>query len=358
MAATELLRHHSRDESPSRIDLLADPALTDDDAAQVSDYLLGRAASRRLLDGTRSVILPSRGSGIYGGIKIKGAGSQGSGVKLGTLHSKPYRLPRYDAEGAATIDAAKDHGRAFSGGMSYQQARQEFTVSRYLLQRGMHVFAPLGYGVLRRGTFASWFCLLDTPFRKLSDWWQLTSDRPALEQIAAALGETQRELARHEVYLTLSGMVAFDERLVRKDFHTAHLAGPNDSFLTRLSYYLFDTNFILATLANDTYVKDIADHQNLAKSMYLRALTAQDHTPADIDRFKSLLVELKYAEWEMERRIGRLAADPIGRSILEGFLADSGEQVLFGELPRAAPAERTAIEPRPGRIARFFRRTK
>lgn len=251
MSATESLRHHSRDESPSKIDLLADPALTDNDAAQVFDYLLGNAPRRRVLDGTRSVILPSRGSGVHGGIKIKGAGSQGSGVRMGKLHSKPYALPRYDAEGAATIDAAKDHGRAFSGGMSYQQARQEFTISRYLSLRGMRVFAPLGYGVLRRGTFASWFCLLDVPFRELRDWWQLTRERTAVERIATTFGESQRELARHEVYLTLSGMVALDDDLVRKDFHTAHLGGPNDSFLTRLSYYLFDTNFILAHFAND-----------------------------------------------------------------------------------------------------------
>ena len=41
-------------------------------------------------------------------------------------------------------------------------------------------------------------------------------------------------------------MVSLGDELVRKDFHAAHLAGANDSFLTRLSYYLFDTNFILA----------------------------------------------------------------------------------------------------------------
>jgi hypothetical protein len=240
--------------------------------------------------------------------------------------------------------------------MSYQQARQEFVVSRYLLQRGMRVFAPLGYGVLRRGTLASWFCLLDTPFRELRDWWQLTSDRAAVEQVTAALGETQRELARHEVYLILSGMVAFEDRLVRKDFHTAHLAGPNDSFLTRLSYYLFDTNFILATFANDVYMP--ADHSGIAKSTYLRALTAHEHAPPDISRFKSLLVELKYADWRMEQRIARLADDPVGRTLLQSFLADSGEEVLFGELPSAAPATTPAIEARPGRFARFFRRAK
>ncbi|MGQ0640929.1 MAG: hypothetical protein ACT4P6_09215, partial [Gemmatimonadaceae bacterium] len=309
MAASQPLRHHSRDESPIRIDLLADPSLTDDDAAQVFDYLLGRDANRRLLDGTRSVVLPSRGSGVHGGIKIKGAGSQGSVVRLGKLHSKPYALPRYDAEGAATIDAAKDHGRAFAGGMSYQQARQEFTVSRYLSQRGVNVFASLGYGVLRRGTFASWFCLLDIPFRELRDWWQLTGDRAAIERIAATFGESQLELARHDVYLILSGMVALEDGFVRKDFHTAHLAGPNDSYLTKLSYYLFDTNFILAHFANDVYVKDIADHRRLAKATYLRALTGQEHAPSDVDRFKSLLVELKYAEWGMQQRIARLADD-------------------------------------------------
>jgi hypothetical protein len=356
MSALESLRHHARDESPSRIDLLADPALTDDDAAQVFDYLVGHVPSRRLLDGARSVILPSRGSGVHGGIKIKGAGSQGSGVRLGKLHSKPYALPRYDAEGAATVDAAKDHGRACAGGMSYQQARQEFTVSQHLSLRGMRVFAPFGYGVLHRGTFASWFCLLDTPFRELRDWWQLTRDRAPVERIAATLGETQRELVRHEVYLTLSGMVALEDELVRKDFHTAHLAGPNDSFLTRLSYYLFDTNFILAHFANDVYMQDIADHRELARATYLRALTAQDHTPAEIDRFKSLLIELKFADWPMEQRMARLANDPIGRTLLESFLEDSGEQMLFGDLPRAAPAERPGREARPGRFAQFFRR--
>jgi hypothetical protein len=355
MTANDSLRHKFRNEAAGRVDLLAAPTLTDDDAAQVFDYLLGRAASQRLLDGTRSVIIPSKGSGIHGGIKIKGAGSQGSGVRMGKLHDKPYALPRYDAEGAATIDAAKDHGRAFAGGMSYQQARQEFTISRYLAQRGMFVFAPLGYGVLRRGNFASWFCLLDTPFRVLRDWWQLTKDRAAVERIAATFGETQRELARHEVYLVLSGMVALEERLVRKDFHTAHLAGLDDSFLTKLSYYLFDTNFILAHFVNDRYVKDIADHRVLAKVTYLRALTAQEYTPPDIDRFKSLLVELKYAEWGMHQRIARLADDPIGRALLEKFLADSGEQLLFGELPSAAPAALPVSEP-PGRFARFFRR--
>ena len=356
MTTSEPLRHLSHDESSTRIDLLAASTLTDADAAQVFDYLLGRAAKRRLLDGTRSVILPSRGSGIHGGIKIKGAGSQGSGVRLGTLHSKPYGLPRYDAEGAATMDAAKDHGRAFAGGMSYQQARQEFMVSQYLSLRGMHVFAPFGYGVLRRGEFASWFCLLDTPFRELRDWWQLTSERASVEQIARTFGETQRELARHEVYLVLSGMVALDDRLIRKDFHTAHLAGLNDSFLTRLSYYLFDTNFILAHFINDKYVKDIADHRALAKVTYLRELTAQEHTLQDIDRFKGLLVELKYADWGMDQRIARLADDPIGRMLLEAFAADSGEQMLFGEFPTASPTEVPAPEIRPGPLARLFRR--
>jgi hypothetical protein len=356
MLAPESLRHLSRDVSPSRLDLLADPALTDADAAQVFDYLLGHGASRRLLDGDRSVVLPSRGSGAHGGIKIKGAGLQGSGVRLGKLHSKPYPLPRYDAEGAATIDAAKDHGRAFAGGMSYQQARHEFVVSRYLELRGMRVFSPLGYGVLRRGEFASWFCLLDTPFRELREWWQMTRERTAVERIAAAFGETQRELARHEVFLTLSGMVAIGDELVRKDFHTAHVAGPNDSFLTRLSYYLFDTNFILAQFVLDESLPDIADHRDLARSTYLRALTGQEHPPAVIDNFKSLLVELKYADWPVEQRIARVADDPIGRTVLEVFLADSGEQPLFGDLPRAALAERPALEARPSRLAWLLRR--
>lgn len=357
MPPIESLRHHTRTEAGTSVDMLSDPSLTDTDAAQVFDYLLGHATSRRLLDGTRSVVIPSHGSGVHGGIKIKGAGLHGSVVRLGKLHSKPYALPRYDAEGAATIDAAKNHGRAFAGGMSYQQARQEFVVSRHLSRCGMRVFMPLGYGVLRRDTLASWFCLLDAPFLELRDWWQLTGERTVVEQIAAAFGATQHELGRHDVYLTLSGMVALEDELVRKDFHTAHIAGPNDSFLTRLSYFLFDTNFILAHFANDVYMRDIADHRDLARRTYLRALTAHEYDPAEIHRFKSLLVELKYADWPMENRMVRLAGDPIGRALIEGFLQDSGEQVLFGELPRDAPADANAgVGVRPGPLARLFRR--
>jgi hypothetical protein len=334
VTGAEALRHRSRYQPPVRVDLLADEGLTDDDVEQVFDCLLGRAPKPRVFDGSRSIIIPSRGSGVHGGIKIKGAGASRSGVQLGTPHSKPYALPRYDAEGAGTVDAAKDHGRAFAGGMSYQQARQEFTVSRYLVVRGMRVFPPLGYGVLRRGQLASWFCVLDTPFGKPCDWWRLTRSRPAVERIATAFGQTQRELARHDVFLTLAGMVALGNDLVRKDFHTAHIAGPNDSFLTRLSYYLFDTNFKLAAFVFDFAMPDIADHRALAKSSYLRALTEQEYSPSEVDRFKSLRVELKFADWPMEQRIARLTDDAIGRTLLEQFVGESGEQPLFsGEQP-------------------------
>ncbi len=329
--------------------MLADHGLTADDADQVFECLLGRAPKPRVLDGTRSVILPSRGSGVHGGIKIKGAGAPGSGVQLGTLHSKPYALPRYDAEGAATIDAAKDHGRAFAGGMSYQQARHEFAVSRHLVLRGVRVFPPLGYGVLRRGQLASWFCVLDTPFCEQRDWWQLTRSRAAVERIATTFGRTQRELARQDVFLTLSGMVALGDDLVRKDFHTAHIAGPNDSFLTRLSYYLFDTNFILAHFVHDHYMPDMADHRALARSSYLRALTEQEYSPTELDRFKGLLVELKYADWPMEQRIARLSADAIGRTLLERFLEESGEQPLFSGVSDLVGADHPIEEPRPAR---------
>jgi hypothetical protein len=349
MTVAEALRHRSREQPPVRIDVLADHGLTDDDAEQVFDCLLGRPPKPRVLDGTRSIILPSRGSGIHGGLKIKGAGAPGSGVQLGTLHSKPYALPRYDAEGAATIDAAKDHGRAFAGGMSYQQARHEFTVSRHLVLRGMRVLPPLGYGALRRGQLASWFCILDAPFGEPRDWWQLTRSRAAVERIATTFGQTQRELARHDVFLTLSGMVALGDDLVRKDFHTAHIAGPNDSFLTRLSYYLFDTNFILAHFMHDRYLPDIGDHRALAKASYVRALTGQEYSPSELERFKSLLVELKYADWPMEQRIARLADDAIGRTLLERFLEESGEQPLFSGVSDFVGADRPTAEVPPAR---------
>lgn len=355
------LRHLTRAAVPSRIELLAAPSLADDDAAQVMDYLLGKRSTRRILDGSRSVVIPSRASGVHGGIKIKGAGYEGAGIRMGTLHTKPYPLPRYDAEGAATIDAAKDHGRAYAGGMSYQQARHEFIMSHYLGQRGMHVFAPLGYGVLRRGEFASWFCLLDMPPHPVTEWWQMSSRPADVERFAAAFGTTQHELARHDVYLTLSGLLEFEDQFIRKDFHTAHLAGTNDSWLTRLSYFLFDVNFILAQFVTDEQMAKSRGLQQLARSTYLRSLTGHDYALATIDRFKELLVELKYADWPMERRIARLADDAIGRTILESHLAASGERQLFGELPAASPEADAAdavpvTTPPPRGLARFFRR--
>jgi hypothetical protein len=351
------LVQHTRVEAPVRIELLADPALRQDDAEAVFECLLGRYSGRRSIDGSRSIVIPSRGSGVRGGIKIKGAGLQGSSVRLGKLHSKPYPLPRYDFEGAATVDAAKDHGRAFAGGMSYQQACQEFMVSRYLAERGMRVLASLGYGVLRREGLANWFCLLDAPFGDQVDWWELTRNRTDVARIAAAFGETQLELAEHSVFLTLSGMIDVAGELIRKDFHTAHLAGTNDSFLTRLSYFLFDANFILAHFVHDGYVPDIADHRQLAKVTYLGALTGREFKPDEIDRFKQLLVECKFPPWPMEERIARLAGDEIGRTFLEAFLERSGQKALFGDLAQLeGPVPAHSRGAHPGRLADLFRR--
>jgi hypothetical protein len=344
------LRPLRLDAGDTRIDLLAVPALVDADAEQVFDCLLGRQPRGHVLDGDRSVVFPARSPTGLGGLKIKGAGYRGGRVRLDRRHDKPYPLPRYDAEGAATLDAAKDHGRAYAGGMSYQQARQEFIVSRHLHRLGVQVFSGLAYGALRRDGVASWFCVLDWPAHGVHDWFTLMRERRAVERVAAAFGDTQRELSRHHVYLVLSGLVEFGGVLLRKDFHTAHIAGFDDSFLTRLSYYLFDTNFVLAQLVHDHRVPDIADHRTLARLAYVRALTDREFDPSRVDAFKRLLVELKYADWEMQQRIDRLGDDPIGRVLLEGFLADSGEQALFPSLPPLCETSEPAVAP-PGERA-------
>jgi hypothetical protein len=91
-------------------------------------------------------------------------------------------------------------------------------------------------------------------------------------------------------------------------------------------------------------------------------LTGYEHPRPEIDRFKSLLVELKYSDWPMEQRINRISDDSIGRSLLEEFLAASGEQALFGSLPSPTPRASTtpagtpSIDARPSRLARLFRR--
>ena len=344
------LRPLAHDHAGTRIALLADPALSDADAEQVIESLLGHKPRRHIQDGDRSLIVPALGPSTYGGIKIKGSGFQGGKIRMGQHHDKPYALPRYDAEGAATLDAAKDHGRAYIGAMSYQQARHEFIVSRYVLAHGMRVFSSVGYGSLSRDGFTSWFTLLDWPFGEVRDWWTHSRDPASVERIAQAFGETQREFARHHVFMLLSGMVKLGDELVRKDFHTAHIAGPDDSWLTRLAYYLFDTNFLLAQFVHDRHMPDIADHRTLARTVYLRALTGEEHDIASIDRFKALLVELKYADWKMEQRIDRLAADRVGRTLLEQFLEEGGEAHLFGELPPpsdAPPVVAPPLNPQP-----------
>jgi len=57
------LRHLEHVLAGTRIDLLADPALGDEDARQVFECLLGRMPPGHQLDGDRSVVLPSRGAG-------------------------------------------------------------------------------------------------------------------------------------------------------------------------------------------------------------------------------------------------------------------------------------------------------
>lgn len=349
---------HTRHEPPTRITLLADPALAEADAEAVFGCFLGRPPRRRIVDGTRSLVIRATSSGAHDGIKIKGAGLHGSRVRLGELHAKPYALPRYDFEGAATVDAAKDHGRAFAGGMSYQQACQEFAVSRHLSERGVQVLPALGYGVLRRDGLASWFCLIGTRFGEQLDWWRLTRQRANVARIAERFGQSQLELAEHSIFLALSGMVEVAGELFRKDFHTAHIAGPNDSVLTRLSLFLFDTNFVLAHFGLDGYLPDIADHRELARVTYVRALTGREFTPDEINGFKSLLVEGKFAAWTMDQRLTRLAADPIGCVLRDAFLRVSGQEELFDEPPPPAapiPAHAGAARQRHG-VGLFRRR--
>lgn len=62
---------------------------------------------------------------------------------------------------------------------------------------------------------------------------------------------------------------------------------PERRFLTRLAYYSFDTNFILAQFAADSHLRKVADRRGLARSTYLRSLTGQVFSPAPIGAFKA-----------------------------------------------------------------------
>ncbi len=317
-------RDYRFDCDPYVILLRADPSLSERDVRTIADQLAHRNDGPSIWHETRGVIIPCDSLQPHDGIKIKGAGYKKGPVRFGTPHDHAYMLPRYDFEGNYAPDIAKAHERPHSGGMSYQQALHEVRVSQHVLERGMRTYPPLGYGSIAFEGMRSWFCLLNVPYRAEFGWSTLIRRPGQRRRSVARLARTQIKLHRLGVYLTLWGAAEVDGKFIRKDFHTAHLASPNDSFLARFCYFAFDVNFALYMLNHPFWIGKMREPDPQEVTLiYLRELTGIDCEAAQVEPFRVLLRDLKEnATLDADARVARIRADPLGAALLDTFMSD------------------------------------
>lgn len=339
MPSAALRRHDFN--GPLSISLFTREEISIEDVLRVRGLLDGTCRGERILSGSRSAILPSTSNLRYDGIKVKGCGLDGGAIRFGERHRIEYRLPRYDYEGNCAMDAAKDFHRPFLGGMSFQQARHEFAVAGLLVERGFETLPPLGYGVVRDGKRASWVCLLNAPYRRPVSWNETLKDLESVRAAAGFLARTQNRLRELGVFLALDGGQSVEGRFVRKDLHSAHVAGPNDSFMSLLCYFLFDANFILWTLRHFILSPESGNWRGglqPAWTAFAGELLGLECRFEEVEAFKALLVRsFKYADGlGVEDRVRLLRADRLGSRALELFLPPEGAAWF----PSAAPAER------------------
>ena len=297
------------------------------DVENIAGYLTQNYKGEFFLSETRSALIPCRTETTYDGIKIKGAGFEGGPVRFGTLHKYDYSVPYYDYEGNYSPDVAKDFHRAYAGGMTYQQTLQEFQVSSYLVAQNFETYPPLGYGLIKYNGLCSWFCLLNAPFRAPVDGDRLYDTEENIKTTTTFLAKSQKELYRLGVNLVLSGITAIDGKLIRKDFHTSVIASPNDSFMTRLCYFLFDVNFVLYLYVDPH--RPVRNHPktpkgcNLARIEYVRGLTDMDSSITEVDEFKKLLVVLKENHsLNVYERVEFLKRNSLTKKMLMQFMSE------------------------------------
>ena len=324
-------RDHRFDRDPYVILMRAAPDLSERDLGSIADQLAHRNEGPSIWHETRGVIIPCESPQRHDGIKIKGAGYHGAPIRFGTPHDRAYTLPRYDFEGNYAPDIAKAHERPHSGGMSYQQALHEVRVCRHVEEHGMRTYPPLGYGSITFEGMKSWFCLLNVPYRAEAGWGQLIRRPGQRRRSVARLARTQLKLHRIGVYLTLWGAAEVDGKFIRKDFHTAHLAGPNDSFLTRFCYFAFDVNFALYMFNHPFWVgKMRMPDPEESTCLYVRELTGVDCGPEQVEPFRVLLRALKEnATLDADARVALIRRDPLGAALLDTFMSDEDRR-FFG----------------------------
>ncbi len=315
---------------PLRIACALDRRLGDADRRRIVDYMAGEYKGERLFSEERAALIPLDRALRYNGLKLKGSGFREAGVQFDRHHQMNYDLPRYDWEGNYSPDTAKAFHRAYLGGMTYQQALNEYRVSKWLTDRDFDTYIPMGYGMIQREARTSWFCVLNAPYAPYWRWSRPDYDRHLQKDLPFFAGDVQKRLRDMGVYLLLHGIANVEGRLVRKDFHTARFATPNDSFMTRLCYYLFDVNFILATFREPYFETGEPGWADYAWREYLRGLTGNEYDTEEIRAFKDILIKLKTNNWaDIYKRVEILQRDPIAMLFAREFAGEEDQRLFF-----------------------------
>lgn len=311
------------------VHFMAVPSLDPADQRTIAAYMLGTYDGPTIRSQDRSMHLPSVGGGRdFDGLKIKGAGFRGGRVDFSRRHPIAYPLPRYDHDGNCTLDVAKDFDRAWSGGMSRQQAENEFRIARHLTEREFDTFAPLAWGMLEQGGSESWFCVLSAPFAAPRGPREVLRTDTEIRAMAAWFGRSFDELEQLGVQLTLNGMVHYHGRWLRKDFHPARLVAADDGFVARLAYLLFDVNISMYDWLQYDAKTPGARVFEVAAPAFLEALFGGTVSHAEAQAFKLLCQKLKYpVGMPVELRVAMLAQDAVGARALARALRGESELV-------------------------------
>ncbi len=337
-------------------------ALSERDVARIVDQLTGRYEGPRHLSQERTVLLPAETDLPYDGIKLKGAGLRGGRIRFDEAHQVPYALPRYDAEGSYAEDLARGFHRACSGGMSYQQATNEYRIVSWLVSRGFDTLPALGWGSVDSAGRKSWLLVLNAPFREFWDWCHQPSwDADLVREMPVVQARGQVELRRLGVTLALNGVTSVGGRLVRKDLHGARFHDRNDTFVSRAMYELFDVNFCLWNYRDPRAQPGLEEWTERSSRTYVEELTGTSHTMDVIEDFRSFNWIYRDAGLSLTERLALIESNPISRHVLDQHLPESERRPYRSERAAAsARAKRDARERRsrgPVAVARRLARS-
>lgn len=296
-----------------KVELYYDIRLCKEDVDRVLRYFCLQEFPERILSEDRSVILPSQSGLEYDGLKIKGAGYKGGIPQFKVHHPGAYSLPHFDYEGLSNTDRAKDFHRAYLGGMSYQQARHEFNVLRYLRHARFDTWETLGYGAIIFEGKISWVLVLNVPFKKPQLYHEFIRRPEDTQSVAAFYARSQNELSSLGVFMILNGITSINDRFIRKDLHTAFLASESDSPFTKLFNFLFDVKYILDHFNHSVFAPKNVAEQNAASLIYMKTLTGHEWSKDSIMDARNMLKRLCLtvplgigAQWKILTRNARL----------------------------------------------------